>query len=136
MAGRMGHRALATLEACGSRLPMISLAFSGCPEVPDQSGLGLGSPIKFSCPHSTSPAGPQPHPAAGRPHEAPGEDTVLCLATIELCPLFCDFGSFLTSGLPCNLTDEMTSEIPCDSNIVRPVDKTGWGREAGVERWG
>lgn len=103
MADRVGHRVLATLEACGSGLPMISLAFSGCPEVPDQSGLGLGLglPVKFSCPHSTSPAGPQPHPAAGRPREAPGEDTVLCLTTTELCPLFCDFGSFLTSlGFP------------------------------------
>lgn len=101
MADRMGHRALATLEACGSGLPMISLTFSGCPEAPDQSGLGLGLPVKFSCFHSTSPAGPRPDPAAGRPHEAPGEDTKLCVTILELCPLFCDSGSFLTSlGFP------------------------------------
>lgn len=97
MTDRMGHWALATLEAYGPRLPMISLAFSGCPEFPDQSGLGLGLPMKFYCPHCTSPAGPQPHPAAGRPHMAPEEDTVLRLTTLEFCPLFSDFGSFLSS---------------------------------------
>lgn len=27
------------------------------------------------------------------------------------------------------MTGKMTSEIPCDSNIVRLGDKTGWGKE-------
>lgn len=72
MADIMGNWALATLEACGSGLLMIDqFCFLGLPrEMPDQSGFGLGLPMKFSCPHSSSPAGPQAHLAASRPHEA------------------------------------------------------------------
>lgn len=69
MADIMGHWALATLEACGSGLFMSDqfCFFSGCPEVPDQSGFGLELPMKLSCLHSTSTAGSQPHLAAGGP---------------------------------------------------------------------